>query len=146
MERKGRHEGRHMELAGAVLEPERRMELPVAHRMEVVDYVEVHHTAPEVVAGMDYGMVLRMVAAPGEGILDSAVVDILAEEGKLDYAVAGADNLAAVEEDMLDSAAEIGLEAGNPAAGRTLGVLTVRHNPAVAGSLVGDTGLAAVLL
>lgn len=148
MERKDHHEGRHMVLADVVLEPERHTELPVARRMEVVDYVGVRHTVPEVVAGMDYGMALRMVAALEEDTLDSAEEDNLAEvaeEDKLGCAVAGGDNLAADEEDMLGYAAGIGPEADNPAAGRTLGGLAVRHNPAAADILVGDTGLAAVV-
>ena len=148
MERKDHHEGRHMVLADVVLEPERHMELPVARRMVVVDYVGVLHTVPEVVAGMDYGMALRMVVALEEDILDSAEEDNLAEvaeEDRLGCAVAGADNLVADEEDMLDYAAGIGPEADNLAAGRTLGGPAVRHNLAAADNLVGDTGLAAVV-
>ncbi|KAG6999425.1 hypothetical protein G7Y79_00035g070970 [Physcia stellaris] len=145
-----------MVLADVVPEPERHTELPVARRMEVVDYVGVRHTVTEVVAGMDYGMALRMVAALAEDILDSAEEDNLAEVAEEDrlgcavagadnLAVAGVDNLAAAEEDMLDYAAGIGPEADNLAAGRTPEDLMVRHTPAAADSLVGDTGLAAVV-
>ncbi|KAG6985304.1 damage-control phosphatase [Physcia stellaris] len=114
-----------MVLADVVLEPERHMELPVARRMEVVDYVGVRHTVPEVVGGRDYGMALRMVAALAEDILDSVEEDNLAEvaeKDRLGCAVAGADKLVADEEEMLDYAAGIGPEADNPA-GRTPGAL-----------------------
>lgn len=152
MERKARYEVRRRVFADAVKELERRMALLGVRRMEVADYVKVHHTGfEELVAGTGYGLERHKVVVAGAGTLDFPVaVDNLdsVEADNLAAAVE-ADSLAAaagehkldyaVGEGSSDYVAGIGLGVGNPAAGRA------RRNPVEEDNPAEDTGLAAAV-
>ena len=153
MERKARHVVRRRAFADAVKELEPRTALLGVRRMEVVDYVKVHHTGfEELVAGTGYGLERHKVVVAGAGILDFPVAvdnlaaavaeDILAavEADSLAAAAAGEHKLDyAVGEGSSDYVAGIGLGVGNPAAGRA------RRNPVEADNPAEDTGLAAAV-